>query len=360
MAETRYTRLGCGLFHWEPWVNLDMTSRVLWLGLYASGEVKRSVPGLWVGGIGALADAVRMQSDQVLAALNQLIESRVAEYDQTHRIVRLTMFPDAGERAHNVPSLMGWWGRFVTIPACRVRDSHVAVLQWLVESEKSGHSEAMKEAWGRTFGSVQIPSGVYRPQGLFDSDTGTAVQPSLFGAESAFRTKSTTLDPPVMDGGMDGFIHAPSTGLGSGLGSGLGLGSGSDPKTAAPVDQAQGATLQLVPLPADVPFTVAELLQACSRVTGGWVPDREQSARLGQDIAAIAKADRDLLDLELLREWMDPKRLTVRDGIGLLSHGHLVNAFSQARQWKQDLTEHERVAQAKSQALRELREKTGL
>lgn len=186
---TAYTCLGAALWDWEPWTELSLPARVLWLALYTSAEAKRHVPGLWQGGIPSMADAARMQADDVVAALDELLVHEMVEYDQKSRVLRLCILPDAGEYPANGNVIRGWWTKFKTVPACSVRDAHVRTVAWILEVGASQRdakvSHHHKQAWEETFGRVVVPAprrrGVRR---LADTDTSTAVQPSLFTYKS--------------------------------------------------------------------------------------------------------------------------------------------------------------------------------
>ena len=181
-----FTRLGASLWDWEPWTDLRAQTRILWLALYTSAEAKRHVPGLWQGGIPTMADAARMPPDDVIAALDQLLERELVEYDQKLRVLRLCGLPDAGEYPSNGKVILGWWTKFNTVPPCPVRDAHVRTIAWIIDngSRRAGTAtDNHKEAWSQTFGTITIPPprrrGIRR---LADSlwDTGTQVQPSLW------------------------------------------------------------------------------------------------------------------------------------------------------------------------------------
>ena len=186
---TAFTRLGSSIWDWERWTALDAWPRILWMALYTSGESKRHVPGLWQGGIPSMADAARMNSTDVIHALDVLLEHALVEYDPKYRVLRLCELPDTGEFPSNGKVIRGWWTKFNTVPACQVRDAHVTTLQWIcAEGARRARKEFSPnhvEAWEQTFGTVVVPAprrrGVRR---LADSDTGTAAQPSLFAAPS--------------------------------------------------------------------------------------------------------------------------------------------------------------------------------
>lgn len=185
-----YTKLGVKFFEWSEINALPVGPRYLWVGLYASGQGRQSVPGLFYGSITSMADAVHLPVDEVLAYLDKLLEHDLVEYDRERRVLRLTKLPDAGEAPTNGNTIRGWWRKFQIVAQCQVRDAHVATLRWIMEewSRETGKAVSAdhEKAWAETFGNpalVTIPPprkrGVRR---LLDSDTGTNVQPSLFGS----------------------------------------------------------------------------------------------------------------------------------------------------------------------------------
>ncbi len=182
---TAFTRLGAGVWDWAPFVELDDSTRVLWLALYTTAEAKRHAPGLWQGGIPTMADASHQRPDVVVDALDHLLEREMAEYDSKTRVLRLTMLPDPGEYPSNGKVILSWWTRFRSVPECGVRDAHIPTLRWIIDTgarlSGKGVTVHHETAWRDTFGAVPIPAprrrGVRR---LADSDTSTHVQPSLF------------------------------------------------------------------------------------------------------------------------------------------------------------------------------------
>jgi hypothetical protein len=184
---TAFTRLGSGVWDWAPFVELDDTTRILWLALYTTAEAKRHAPGLWQGGIPTMADAARMRPDVVVDALDALLAREMVEYDPKTRVLRMTMLPDPGEYPSNGKVILSWWTRFRSVPECGVRDAHIPTLRWIIDTgarlSGKGVTVHHENAWRDTFGAVPIPvprrRGVRR---LADSDTSTHIQPSLFGS----------------------------------------------------------------------------------------------------------------------------------------------------------------------------------
>lgn len=185
-----FTRLGSSIWDWEPWTDLTSPARILWLALYTSSEAKRHIPGLWQGGVPAMADAARMQPDDVRDALDTMLVREMVEYDPKFRVLRLCELPDAGEYPSNGRVIKGWWTKFQTVPACPVRDAHVRTIGWILDtgSQRAGASVSPdhKEAWERTFGTIVVPTPRRRGlRRLADSDTSTRAQPSLFPCPQA-------------------------------------------------------------------------------------------------------------------------------------------------------------------------------
>lgn len=192
-----YTRVSSAWWHWEELVDCDPTTRLLWLGLYSTGEAKRIVPGLWHGGISTMAEASRLPADEVIRCLDKLLERDLAEYDPKLRVLRLTQLPDPGESPTNGNTIRGWWNKFKSVPACQVRDAHVTTLRWIMDEWARENGKAIsadhESAWAETFGNpakVQVPPprkrGVRR---LMESDTSNARQPSLFGSSVTLSDK---------------------------------------------------------------------------------------------------------------------------------------------------------------------------
>ena len=187
---TAFTRLGADLWGWAPFYELPDTARITWLALYTTSEAKRHAPGLWQGGIPAIADAARQDPDVVIHSIDKMLERDMVEYDAKTRVLRLCMLPDPGEYPSNGKVIRSWWTRFKSVPECGVRDAHVMTLRWIIDAGAKGRgippSDDHETAWRTTFGNVPIPASRQRGvRRLADSDTGTSVQPSLFGPPAA-------------------------------------------------------------------------------------------------------------------------------------------------------------------------------
>lgn len=200
-----YTTLGSCIWEWEPFTTLDPVARILWLALYTTAEAKRIVPGLWHGSITAMAEAAKLPVDDTMKALDRLLERNMAEFDQKHRVLRLTQLPDGRESPPNGNVIRGWFKRFKTVPACQVRDAHVTTLAWIMNewSRDAGKpiSDGHQQAWAETFAHVTIPPPRRRGvRSLVDNNTGTDVQPGLFDAQAAAPSSSSV---PGSDSGSD-------------------------------------------------------------------------------------------------------------------------------------------------------------
>ena len=187
---TAFTRIGPSLWNWERWTSLSPSEQILWLALYTTAEAKRLPPGLFHGSITAMAEASHRQVDETMMSLDRLLEAELVEFDQKARILRLTELPDAGEYPSAPSILESWWGKFMILPPCAVRDAHVPTIRWILDrgaaSAKKNRSKRPtplhEEIWSATFATVTVPAPRRRGlRRLLDSDTSTAAQPGLFG-----------------------------------------------------------------------------------------------------------------------------------------------------------------------------------
>lgn len=206
---TAFTRLGAGLWTWEPWVALRCAeAQLLWLALYTTSEARRNAPGLWQGGIPVMAEASNLPPDAVVGGLDRLITRELVEYDPRLRVLRMCSLPDPGEYPANGNGIRSWWTRFGTVPECGVRDAHVTTLRWILdEGARRGQkrvSPQHEQAWEETFGRVHIPSSRRRGvRTLLNSDTSTQAQPSLFAALNRSGDGCDSQDRTSVQGGVD-------------------------------------------------------------------------------------------------------------------------------------------------------------
>jgi hypothetical protein len=326
---SQFTRLGCLVWEWDPWTSLDPTSRVLWLALYTSSSAKRLVPGLWHGGINVMADASRLQSDDVLVSLDKMIEYEMAEYDPIARVLRLTKLPDAGEWPSNPNILFGWWGRFLTVPECAVRDAHVTTIRWILEqgsriaakNRTNKPTARHEEVWGETFGSVNIPSPRHRgARRLTNSDTSTDVQAGLFSKpylphETLPNPSSEASSLPLPSGSADPMISMSDKPFPKGFKkekekekefSSLDSGAGSGVQGPADLEPPR-PRLALVPMPEPGPIPITEVTtpaQLCAVLSAA-------SGRYRGDVRQDVQAALQLRVRELLAAGAGPPELAV-------------------------------------------------
>ncbi len=315
-----YTRVGTGLWDWEPFTELDMPARNLCLAIYTSAESKRLPTGLWHGGIATLAEASRMSGDMCVNALDDMIKSGLMEYDQQRRVVRMTELPDDGERPTNGKMILGWWTKFKTVPACPIRDAHVATLRWLVD--QGSVTKDHEQAWALTFATIKIP--VSRPRGrrglVQEGDQVHPSQGSLFSGP----TPNPIANPIDRDPGGSGersirggvsdpetetnqgvsipYRKEPVSGSRNGTRSGLGLG---DPDGTS-ADPERRPALTLVPMPESTlgPFTADDLADVFGQRRTQWPPGmRERVSAAILDPWVLSEATP--VDLALLREAIE-------------------------------------------------------
>lgn len=252
----KYTPIGVDLCRWKPLRKVSDQAFRLWFGMYTGREAKTSVPGLWPGSIYVMSDVSGLVPSDADKAIHNLITHELVLWDVENSLVRFLKLPDTLDRAHTAPALIGWWNRFRTLPCCDLRDSHVPQLWEMIVA--GVHNEKMDEVWRQTFGTVRIPQKLPRYMLTSSSDTGTAVQPSLFASpspppptpQSFHSNKINHSGPSAIHGPMD----EPRTGSGSGSGSGFpeeGDDGHPDPEPAEDPERDQHAPgrpyLQLVP-----------------------------------------------------------------------------------------------------------------
>jgi hypothetical protein len=230
-----FSRFGCGIWHWLPFTDLAYRERNLWLAIYTSGAAKRICTGLWHGDHYAMASSASMQVDDVLSALDVLLDRKLVEFDRRLSVLRLTMLPDAGERPGSWKALKGMWSGFNTVPKCAVRDRHVLLMRWLVD--QGSKTTEMVNVWAQTFGSIEPPSEASSCLKLSDSDTSTSLQPGLFAKETLLLGSAMTSDSVSIDKGS-------------------GTGSGSDPDLDLdqdPEPESDGGRVRLQLVPEETP-----------------------------------------------------------------------------------------------------------
>lgn len=166
-----YTNLGSGIWSWPPFRRLERSqddvigrcAKLLWLALYTTPQAKMQPPGLFSGSVTTMAEECGFPVDETRKYLDRLLDDELVEYDQEHRLLRLTQLPDCQEFPTNGHGIRGWWRRFSNLPACATRDRHVHVLRWILEEwvKQTGKtlSKNHKEAWSETFGMLtSIPA----------------------------------------------------------------------------------------------------------------------------------------------------------------------------------------------------------
>lgn len=143
-----WTPLGVSWWSWRPLRDRSACARLLWLALYSSAPARRCPPGLWQGGPGAMGEEARLAPAEVEAALAELVAHELVEYDPETRVARLCQLPDQLDRPANGHGVRAWWSRFRALPACSVRDRHVATLRQLLGQATEHHLEAWAEGFG--------------------------------------------------------------------------------------------------------------------------------------------------------------------------------------------------------------------
>jgi hypothetical protein len=334
-----HIRIGGEVANWPPLRAAGLPARWLWISLYISQ--RRSLPGLFVAGLPAIADVAKMTPDDCLLALDELIADRdLVEYDREREVLRMTEFPDRFERPANGRHIRSWWTRFRAVPDCAIRNAHIRTLEWLLDDPTHPPTQDHAKAWSETFGTVQQP--VHRHRGvrrLLDNDTSTKVQPGLFQKPEELSSTPPNSIPYAIryTDTHRSTIYDPRSDLSS---------SGESNGRAESLQQeqisAQRPQLGLVPLPDDLPFSISDAL-ACiasgsdGRFAAGPIDDR-LVAGLSATLIACGKASVNQDDLRLVGRWLAAGGLAYRSDLGPLwiaKPGALLEAVGQARQWRE-------------------------
>ena len=338
--DATYIKVGGEVLNWRPLRACTDRGRLFWISLYISQ--RRILPGLYVAGLPSIADMVKMTPDDTLLALDELIADRdLLEYDRDREVLRMTEFPDRCERPANGRHIRSWWTSFRKVPACPVRDAHVRALQWLIDDPAHPPSSDHVKGWEETFGTVRIP--VHRHRGvrrLLDSDTSTEVQPGLFQKPAdSYPTIPNSIPYAIRYTDTHrSTISDLRSDLSSGESNVCADVTGNAPQEEQiPLPRPQ---LGLVPLPADMPFSIGDALTAIAsesagRFAPGPIDDRLVEA-LSATLRACGTAAVQLEDLRAVGRWIGKGGLAYRSDLGPLwiaKPGALIDAVGQARAW---------------------------
>ncbi len=383
-----HTCLGTSLWDWQPWIELELPSRMLWLAFYTSAEAKRILPGLWHGGVSMMAEAARLDGLQTATALQDLMDRDMFEYDKKSRVGRITAqdgfnaFPDTAEFPTNGNTIRGWYRRFLGVPDVAIRNAHVTTLNWLITQGCSDHGQRKgrapshdhAKAWGETFELVQIPSQRRRgTRRVLDEDTSNSAQASLFGLFESHPVKPreeqvAPMIPPTLEPLPKGRAEAEAKADV--------ISSGPEPEgrrdldlplpppapaTPAPTADAR-PRLALVPHPVDGPFSVDDLVAVFGRTNLPLPPQlRERLAGAIRELRACAVGPPDLALLsELVARGGMPEVMSgTQRYVGwervrvMVDHRRLLEAIDQARERRARVDDQRKM-------LAEIRQKVGV
>lgn len=129
--------------------DLPAATRLLAAFLITSRQAV-SLPGLINLGVAGLSEAAHLSHQETTAALAQLAAAGFCQFDERRRIIRVFRAPKYN-RAANPNMLRAWWRRWGDLPACPLRDQHVASLRDGVNLS----NDAMLACWEETFGTVE-------------------------------------------------------------------------------------------------------------------------------------------------------------------------------------------------------------
>jgi hypothetical protein len=356
-----HTRIGVGLWSWEPWLALEPAARMLWMALYTTGEAKRCAPGLWHGGPQVLADAASMSYQDVQGALEEMVDKKMVEWDRRARVIRMTMLPDDAERPSNGNCIRGWWRRFQTVPDCAVRNRHIDLLKWLIGPMSKHHAEA----WDGTFGTVsQVPVGRTRPteqrmvttQGSLFTDSAPSGILESYPHQKENRSPNGSSNPWVygssQSSGSDLSAPAPEPPIPDlSTASNPPLAIAPDPVVPAPPTRLAAAEVAGCPpgatesppppeAPAVDPLTPHALHEALVRSGGGRYLagfDPRLEPAITQAIRTATSAGYGLAEVEHVGRWLAAGGDAWRGDLGaswISRNGNLVEAIERAARWK--------------------------
>ncbi len=373
----RHTKLGSGVYDWEPFARLSIAARFVWLYLYSGPESRLALPGLVRASVRSLAEAAHIGADECLRALDEMVEAGLVEVDVERRIIRLTQFPDRHEHAYNGNVVRGWFTRFRAFPDCPLRNAHVETLRALMEGQDA---PSVVEAWTETFASVQIPAKRRRGRQRFDSDTSTPSQPSLFTGSGPDVAVVANGVPPHQTDQNSTVPVTVSKPIGTGLGRvstssspdlraqdvpsveevtsmvnaamfGTAPARGSDVQEA-PIDTSAAAyaaplparpSLGLVPPPADLPFTPADLVAELAVESAGRFMATALDTRLLDALCATIRScaanGLGLADVRVAGRWLAAGGLAFRRDLGPVwaaKPNNLLEAIGWAGKWRNE------------------------
>lgn len=289
----------------------DPVTKLMWCWLLTT---QQEIPGLILGGVGTIAEALRIAEPAARKSIGHLQLVEMAQIDAKNRIIRV---PEAPE--HNAPGNMnvleGWWRRWQRqVPDSPLKYRHVesikAVVDRLVREALVGKepkkAERWEKSWADSFAKVQSMDQQPVQANLFDLahlNSCETVPGTVPGTVPSRKQKAESRKQKA---------EAESRGEGTGEGS------------------------------AAMPFTIAELLAALAERAKGRVTTSPFPRGLAAPITALIRECEaqgvGLEDARLVGEWIGAGALAfMSEGIGpnwVAKTGNLFDAVGKARGWR--------------------------
>lgn len=167
-----YRKIDPRLWDDERFVELSCVEKLLWLYLL-TGPHTTSLPGLWIVGVGALVDGLRVPAKSIQAGLEKLEAMGRLIVNPRLRIVRIPNAPRYN-RPDNARVLKAWFKLWQDIPECQQKYDHLDSLRASVFSARRDDENAdpdvppeakaarLIEQWNASFGAVLVPERYQR------------------------------------------------------------------------------------------------------------------------------------------------------------------------------------------------------
>jgi len=167
---------------------MSLDARAVFWGLYVGRSANLlAPPGLFLGGLTALADESGVGIVTAQNAIAEMVKQGIVQVDERRKLIRLTEMPDRGNRPSNGKCIYGWYRRWEELPNSPLKYRHIELLAWLCQPFTKDH----EGAWAHTFGGedIQPRFRVAMEQGERDS----SAQTSFFGISTTSHIKPTIL-----------------------------------------------------------------------------------------------------------------------------------------------------------------------
>lgn len=139
----------------DPWfVDQSDAMRNLWQ-LILTGPQVLPIPGLQLAGPGSLAETLRRGLETVSELFGKLLGEGKVEFDSKCRMLRVPQAPKYNA-PDNPNQVKGWWKTWQSLPESRLKYDHLEALKAAVFSVEGKGGKGCRDAWAKTFGTVQV------------------------------------------------------------------------------------------------------------------------------------------------------------------------------------------------------------